>query len=303
MEARPISISRPGAKQLTNMGVSGALSSPLPVLPTHFEEAYPKLPDSQQVSMERELMTSPLTHASRLSSNSGVMGHIFSSSSGLSSDLHYSSVSYDKSQSRNTPFISQSSTNGESFTVSQSSHSTLLQSTTSSHYAKENSASWCSDSVSDFLDFPVNTPVENTQVESSRCSGIMVPEEFGKRNDWQEWADQLITDDDALNSNWDDLLADTNVTDIEPKVGSFICGCLICFHEVPIKEKYACAKCGILWYDYQQNILASNFVASDGIPSIKFIIKYSGSTVSSSSAAVYSIWRNSGCCYSRLFSK
>ncbi|PON66819.1 Octamer-binding transcription factor [Trema orientale] len=219
MEARPaLSISRSGAKQLTNMGLSGALSSPLPVLPAHFEEAYPKLPDSQQVSMERELMTSPVTHASRLPSNSGVMGHIFSSSSGYSSDLHYSSVSPHKNQSRNAPFISQSSTNGVSFPVPQSSNSTLLPSTTSGHYAKENSASWCTDSVSDFLDFPVNTSVENSQVEGSSCSGIMAPEEFGKRNDWQEWADQLITDDDALNSNWDELLADTNVTDIEPKM-------------------------------------------------------------------------------------
>lgn len=243
MEARPaLSISRTGAKQHTNIGVSGALSSPLPVLPTHFEEAYPKLPDSQQVSMERELVASPLTHASRLSSNSGVMGHIFSSSSGLSSDLHYSSVLTHKNQSRNTPFISQSSTNGVCFPVPQSSHSTVIQSTTSGPYAKENSATWCTDSVQDFLDFPVNTPVENSQVDSSSCSGIMAPEEFGKRSDWQEWADQLITDDDGLNSNWDELLADTNVTDIEPKVGSSICGCLICFLKVPIEEKYAYAK-------------------------------------------------------------
>ncbi|XP_062079809.1 protein PHOSPHATE STARVATION RESPONSE 1 [Humulus lupulus] len=220
MEARPtLSISRSGAKQLTNMGVSGALSSTLPVLPTHFEEAYPMVPDSQQISMGRELMASPLTHGSRISSNSGVMGHIFSSSSGLSSDLHYSSVSLHKNQSRTSPFISQSSTNGVSFPVSQSSHSTLLQSTMSSPCAKENSASWCTDSVSDFLDFSVNTPVENTQVESSSCSGIIVSEEFGKRNDWQEWADQLITDDSAaLTSNWDELLADTNVTDMEPKM-------------------------------------------------------------------------------------
>ncbi|KAF4378171.1 hypothetical protein G4B88_022994 [Cannabis sativa] len=224
MEARPtLSISRSGAKQLTNIGVTGALSSPLPVLPTHFEESYPKLPDSQQISMGRELMTtSPLTHGGvRVSSNSGVMGHIFSTSSGLSSDLHYSSVSLSprKIQSRNTPFMSQSSTNGVSFPVSQSSHSALPQSTMSSPYGKETSASWCTDSVSDFLDFSVNTPVENTQVESSSCSGIIVSEEFGKRNDWQDWADQLITDDAAaLTSNWDELLADTNVTDIDPKM-------------------------------------------------------------------------------------
>nr|ATQ39297.1 MYB-like protein allele ZZ1 [Boehmeria nivea] len=220
MEARPaFSIPRSGAKQLSSMGGSGALSSALPVLPP-FEEVYPKLPDSQQVSIERELMASPLTHGSHMSSNSGVIGPIFSSSSGLSSDLHYSSISVQKNQSGGAPFISQSSTNGRvSFPVPQSSHSTLLQPTTSSHYAKENSGSWCTDSVADFLDFPVNTPVENSQVvETSSCSGIMGSDEFGRRSDWQEWADQLITDDAALNSNWDELLADTNVTDLEPKM-------------------------------------------------------------------------------------
>ncbi|KAL5561996.1 hypothetical protein UlMin_031743 [Ulmus minor] len=199
------------------MGVSGAFSS-LPVLPNSSEEAYPKLPDSQQMSMERELMTTcPLTHASHLTSNSGVVGHIFSSSSGLSSDLHYSSVSSHKKQSRNTPFISQSSTNGASFPVPQSSHSTLLQSMSSSHYGKENNSPWHADSLPAFLDFPTS-PIENCQVETSNCSAIMATEEFSKRNDWQEWADQLITDDDALNPNWDELLADTGVTDVEPKM-------------------------------------------------------------------------------------
>ncbi|KAI9128493.1 hypothetical protein K1719_001486 [Acacia pycnantha] len=46
----------------------------------------------------------------------------------------------------------------------------------------------------------------------------MPSEEYGKRNEWQEWADQLISEDDPLTSNWDDLLTD-NVQDLEPKVG------------------------------------------------------------------------------------
>ncbi|KAI9126346.1 hypothetical protein K1719_002767 [Acacia pycnantha] len=45
----------------------------------------------------------------------------------------------------------------------------------------------------------------------------MPSEEYGKRNEWQEWADQLISEDDPLTSNWDDLLTD-NVQDLEPKV-------------------------------------------------------------------------------------
>ncbi|KAH7517435.1 protein PHOSPHATE STARVATION RESPONSE 1 isoform X2 [Ziziphus jujuba] len=218
MEARPaLSIPRSGAKQLTDMGVSSALSSSVPVLPVPLEEMYPKLPDSQQVSMERGLMTRPRTNSSPLPSNSGAVGHIFSSSSGFSSDLHYSSDSPHEKQSRNTPFLPQSAS-GSSLPLPHSSHSGMLQSTASSHYAKENSASWCTDSITDFLDFPVNNPVENSQAESSNCCSIMASEELTKRNDWQEWADQLITDDDALDSNWSELLVDNTLPDVEPKM-------------------------------------------------------------------------------------
>ncbi|GMY06248.1 protein PHOSPHATE STARVATION RESPONSE 1, partial [Fagus crenata] len=213
MEARPaLSFQRSGAKQLSSMGMSGPLSSSLPVLPTPLEETYPKLPDSQQFSMERELVTRPFNHMSHLPSNSSVVGHMFSSSSGFSTDLHYSSLSPHEKHSKHTPFISQSSTIGVSLPITHSSHLGSLQSTTSSHYAKENSASWQTDSLPSFLDFPVNTPIENSQVESSSCNAVLASEEFSK------WADQLITDDDALTSNWNELLGDTNVTDLEPKM-------------------------------------------------------------------------------------
>lgn len=218
MEARPaLSFQRSGARQLNNLGVSGVLSSSLPVLPTPIEETYPKLPDSQQISMERELMTRPLaTHASPLSSYGGAVGHLFSSSAGFSNELHFSPVKPHEKHLKNSPFISQSSTDGTSFPLTHSSHSTSLQST-SSHYTKEDSiASW--GSPSGFLDFPVSTPIQNSEIEISSCSGVMASEDLTKRNDWQEWADQLITDDDALTSNWNDILVDTNAATTEPKM-------------------------------------------------------------------------------------
>ncbi|XVE77965.1 hypothetical protein DITRI_Ditri13aG0106600 [Diplodiscus trichospermus] len=217
MEARPaLPIQRSGARQLSNLGVSGGLSSSLPTLSTHLEETYPKLPEPQQVSAKRELMARPLVHATGVPTNSGVVGHIFSSSSGFSSDLHYSSASSHEKHSRNTPFISQSPTTAATLPSPQSSNSTLPQSTITNHYNKENSGSWCTDPH--FLDFPVNTPAQSSQVESSSCSGVMISEDFSKRNDWQEWADQLITDDEALASNWNELLVDSNVMDLEPKM-------------------------------------------------------------------------------------
>ncbi|XP_039013811.1 protein PHOSPHATE STARVATION RESPONSE 1-like isoform X2 [Hibiscus syriacus] len=185
MEERPaFSIQRSGASQLNNHEISGGLSSSFPALSTHLEETYQKFPNTQQAHAERELMTRPLALATHLPTNNGVVGHIFSSSSGFSSDIHYSSALPSEKHSRNSPFISQSPTNTAALPLSQSSHSLLPQSTIPSHCNKENSGSWCTDP--DFLDFP-------------------------------EWADQLITGDDALASNWNELLVD-NVTNLEPNM-------------------------------------------------------------------------------------
>ncbi|KAL2480799.1 Uncharacterized protein Adt_33765 [Abeliophyllum distichum] len=75
---------RSGARQLGNFGVSESMSSSFPVLPTALGERYHKLPDSQQASMERELAQQSLVVISPMSSNSGVVVHLFSSSSGFS---------------------------------------------------------------------------------------------------------------------------------------------------------------------------------------------------------------------------
>jgi hypothetical protein len=292
MEGRPaFSIQRAGAKQLGNLGVSGTLSSSLPVVPTPLEETYSKLPGCQQVSMERELMTRPLVHASHLPSNNGVVGHLFSSSASFSTDLQYSSVTPREKHSRNTPFISQSSANAGALLMSQSSPSALLQSTTTSHYVNENSASWCPESPPGFLDFPTNTTVQNNQIESNSCAGVMASEEFGKRNDWQEWADQLITDDDALTTNWNELLADTSIVDMEPKVGIFSQHTT---NKIPL-QKYG----EIFLYAFS----CSHLVASDGIPGLQTIFKHSSSTLPRSPAASIPICRNSPSSHPHFLSK
>ncbi|CAI9774392.1 unnamed protein product [Fraxinus pennsylvanica] len=214
MEARPaLSILKSGARHLGNSGGSGTL----PVNPTPFEEKYPKLRDSQQVSTERELMQHPPAALSPLSSNSGVVGHIFSSSSGFSSDLHFSSTPKQEKHLRQAPFISQSANSGTSIILPHSCDSGILQSTASSQFTKENNrSSWCPDSLPDFLDYSFSTSIDNSQLDSINSGDIGISsEDLIKRNDWQEWADQLITDNDPLTSDWNELLADANV---EPKM-------------------------------------------------------------------------------------
>ncbi|KAJ4968801.1 hypothetical protein NE237_015502 [Protea cynaroides] len=208
-----------GAKHLTNLGASGAMSSSMPVLPIPLEEKYPKLPDSLQVSLERELMTNPLApRGPSLVANSGVVGHIFSSDSGFSSDLQFSSLLPHQRHSRNAPFISQSSNNGVSLPLTPTSHSGPWQSRELSNYSKESSnVPWCTYPLLGCLDFPDSVSTQNSQIEISG-DGIMASEDPTKRNDWQEWAENLFQlDDVALAPNWNEIPVDNSIVDPEPK--------------------------------------------------------------------------------------
>lgn len=182
------------------------MSSPLPALPK-----YPKMPEAQEVSMGREMRTTPATaRATPLVSNSAVVGHLFSSDSGFSSDLHFSSNSLPERHSFNAPFISQSSNSRTSVLLPDSSHSGLFQPETLSSSASENTE-WCTDPLQGLLDFPDNVSVHNSQIQSSGVSS----EDQMRQNDWQEW---FIADDDNLAPNWNDLV-DVSAVDPEPKVG------------------------------------------------------------------------------------
>ncbi|XP_015088029.1 protein PHOSPHATE STARVATION RESPONSE 1-like isoform X2 [Solanum pennellii] len=204
MEARPaVSVQSVVASQLSNCGASGALSSSMSMFPTALGEKYPKFPDLQQASMEKELKQHPGTVVSSLPSNSGAVGLMFSSSSGFSADLQFSSVSPQEKHSGTAPFISQST---YSETSIQLPHSGVLQSTASSQYLNENHEPWCIDPLPNFLDYSMNNPVQNSQVASSN-----------KQSDWQEWADLVLNDEDALPSDWNDIIADTSIGDSELK--------------------------------------------------------------------------------------
>ncbi|KAI7743601.1 hypothetical protein M8C21_000800 [Ambrosia artemisiifolia] len=139
-----------------------------------------------------------------MSSANGTVGHIVSSSSGMSSNLHISSISSDEFCSIKAPFITQSSG--------------VLRSTAFREYIKEsNISSWCTDSLSDFLDYTENSPLQSSNLQ------LMPSEDVGKPNDWQDWADQLITDDDdGVSPNWNEILVDTPVADQHPKMAYYV---------------------------------------------------------------------------------
>ncbi|GMH30900.1 hypothetical protein Nepgr_032743 [Nepenthes gracilis] len=101
-----------------------------------------------------------------------------------------------------------------------SSNDDVIGSTTASHCTRANSSySWPVDSLPGFHDFSGQNPVQSSQMQSNGSSAdIMINEDLSKRNYWQEWADQLITDDETLNSNWNEFLVDVNVIDMGPKM-------------------------------------------------------------------------------------
>lgn len=206
-------IQRSSASQLSTPGAFGALSSSLPVHLSMFEEKYPSLPDSQLLYLQRELNANPMAFYSSLPSNNGVVGHMFSSTSGFSNDFHFSSVGPPENHSRKSPYLSQLSNAGASLPLT-TCHSRMLQST-----PLNNGGSWFTDPLPDFFDYPINTPIKINQVGRNNNGGCPIPsEDHSKRNDWQDWTDQLIHDDDSLTSNWNNLFVDSNVEDPQPKV-------------------------------------------------------------------------------------
>ncbi|KAL0382615.1 UNVERIFIED_CONTAM: Myb family transcription factor PHL13 [Sesamum calycinum] len=199
-----------------DMETSGALPRSLRTLPSPSEEKFPKLPDSPQVTLAQELTTNVISSCpSTLSSNNKSIGHLFSSASDHPGNLCGSSMSPDISRPKKLPFISKPLNDGVSFASSQLSPSVIRARKLDGYAAENNDVSWNTDGTENFLDIPLNTHSQNSQ---ETCTALMPSEDHFKRTDWQDWADQLITVDDALDSNLSDLLVDVNVPELDAKL-------------------------------------------------------------------------------------
>ncbi|CAH8340711.1 unnamed protein product [Eruca vesicaria subsp. sativa] len=168
MEARPVQ--RSGSRDLSNLTHTSSIpSTPNPSLAP--EAAFMRSDHKPLGQQNYHLLSS---------SNGGAVGHICSSSSsGFSTNLHYSSMEKHN----------YTGSNGNS-----ASHHLVSQA------SSNDDSSWCHGG---FLDFPEDhqTVHNNSQMEDG-CIGIGAA---------FEWADHLITDEDPLlSTNWNDLLLDTS---------------------------------------------------------------------------------------------
>ncbi|CAL1382578.1 unnamed protein product [Linum trigynum] len=200
------------------------MSSSFPILHTSIEDKYPKSPNAFQMPSERELMRNSLPQQTfPMGSGSGTVEQFFSSSSSrfVTGEMFVTSVSSPLGKhSRNSPFISQSASGRASSPSLLSSHTEVQSSSLGSSHSEESNtnktiACWPMDSISDFLDFPENVSIQNVCQEETTC--VVASEDPTKRTtDWQ-WADQWISVDDNLNTDWNEILSGVAATETKQK--------------------------------------------------------------------------------------
>ncbi|KAL5566856.1 hypothetical protein UlMin_030020 [Ulmus minor] len=191
------------------------MSLSFPVVSTPLEDKYSMLPDSFQVSSQRDMniMTNPSTRqASPLGSGTRSVGHLFSSSSTFPNDVHISSVLHCERNSQNSLVTSHSS-DGKSLPPIHPSHSDVQSTALVNHDEGNKDISWGSDLLQDYFDFPDFASIQNRQVESN---AVITSGDQAEKTNWSEW-DPLISIGDELDQFLPDLPCNYNATDSEPK--------------------------------------------------------------------------------------
>lgn len=185
-------------EQLGDARSSGVMSSTLPVRPNNSGEKFPKIPDSQLVLMDREIRSNPLpSDYTPFVSDGGNVGPLFSSPSGLSSDLHFSSSLPHERHTNGTPFANQLLNAGVSLSSTYSSNTGIFQVPNNNLPKDPTAVTWCPETVQG---------IGNSKINDSL---IVVSNDLSKQNDW--WSD-------IMNVDWKDLLNDTTIAESQSKV-------------------------------------------------------------------------------------
>ncbi|VVA96435.1 unnamed protein product [Arabis nemorensis] len=178
------------------------MSSSFRFLPTTLDERYHhKFPNSLWVSSGQEVMNNPVPCQVFPLASGG-------SSSGFCNGMYVSAHERNTSQTQ----ASVSHVSGEGQRQECSVETQPL--TVINQPQEQKDMSWSSDQLQGFFDFPVQDP----QAESSRA--MVSSEEVHSKNEWPDWANQLISVDDGLEPNWSELLGDTNVLNQDLKIAT-----------------------------------------------------------------------------------
>jgi hypothetical protein len=164
-------------------------SSSLPILPPYVQTNFPKLPDSQQVSIERELTSGPTKP-------------LYSPVMNYPADLHESPLSlHQRTINMNvSPFVSQAMNVGIS-----AGNSGVIQGVSSN-------LPWVHmNQVQGLMDYSVAETIVTGRTNISGDATVAT-DDLTKQNEW--WSD-------IINDDWKDIL-DATATESQPRVQVFI---------------------------------------------------------------------------------
>ncbi|KAG0484456.1 hypothetical protein HPP92_008535 [Vanilla planifolia] len=195
-ELSALSMSDTDMKHTLSSGVSGVVSSALPVLSITADDKLSKLRESQQGSIVRELGSTYVSHhPAHFIPNSGAIEPLYS-------DLHYSSTMSQERFANGSLHIPQSPSYELSLPFAQLPYRGAFQESTSNFPA----LSWVPESVQDILNYPDNN-VDSNKIQDIILNNQIHPNPIGasdniiKPNDWWDWS----------NDDWKDLLDDPGV--------------------------------------------------------------------------------------------
>lgn len=135
--------------------------------------------------------------------------HISSTSSTFCTDLHFSPSSISQHHPPGIlPFLPHPSECSLRASVMPPSHSGFSQSLFSGDYMKQSYGDTHSGDplqLQDIFNFP-DVPSECSQLNQGATSSGIVGQGHTKLDEWQDWPEQLPSDDDSIVANWTDLL-------------------------------------------------------------------------------------------------
>lgn len=187
-------------------GIPVTMPSPLPS--ATMDESFPRLPDAQNVLLERELRRTPLPpHQSTVAPICGQFHPSTGSVGPLRSPpaVRFSSVPNPEQYTSANPYISQTPTTGSSSAMIYGSHHEGFE-PTFNDFPRDVGPTWCPDPVVSMLGFSDDVPVENNL---TGISPIAATDELAKQTEW--WTD-------FMNDDWKDIADNAGAAKTQPQV-------------------------------------------------------------------------------------
>ncbi|XP_020191223.1 protein PHOSPHATE STARVATION RESPONSE 2 isoform X1 [Aegilops tauschii subsp. strangulata] len=188
-------------------GIPVTVPSPLPS--TTMDESFTRLPDAQNVLLERELRRTPLPpHQSTVAPICGQFHPSTGSVGPLRSPpaVRFSSVPNPEQYNGANPYISQTPSTGSSSAMVYGSHHEGFE-PTFNDFPRDVGPTWCPDPVESMLGFSDDVPVGNNL---TGISPIAATDELAKQTEW--WTD-------FMNDDWKDIADNTGAAKTHTQAG------------------------------------------------------------------------------------